>query len=101
MTITVVSGRQREGDLLGTSKKQGSERRPLLTTADLANLLGMSATAIYNMRSRGGGPKWIRIDARSVRYRPEDVDAWLEQCAATAEQVEAGRQAQREASPAA
>jgi len=34
------------------------------------------------MRHRGGGPRWIRIDARSVRYRPEDVEAWLEERAA-------------------
>jgi len=55
-----------------------------LTTADLAELLGMTRTAVYNMRHRGGGPRSIRIDARSVRYRPEDVEAWLEERAAAA-----------------
>jgi predicted DNA-binding transcriptional regulator AlpA len=78
-----VSSRRQEVSL--ATSKQGSERtqpRRLLTTGDLAELLGMTRTAIYNMRSRGGGPRWIRIEARSVRYRPEDVEAWLEECAA-------------------
>jgi excisionase family DNA binding protein len=73
---------------LATSNRQAAERprgqRRLLTTADLAELLGMTRTAIYNMRHRGGGPRWIRIDKRSVRYRPEDVDAWLEERVAAA-----------------
>jgi len=71
---------------LATSNRQASERprgqRRLLTTADLGEVLGMTRTAIYNMRHRGDGPRWIRIDARSVRYRPEDVEAWLEERAA-------------------
>jgi predicted DNA-binding transcriptional regulator AlpA len=71
---------------LTTSKRQAPERpreqRRLLTTTDLAELLSTTPNAIYNMRHRGGGPRWIRIDKRSVRYRPEDVDAWLEECAA-------------------
>jgi len=36
------------------------------------------------MRHRGEGPKWVRLDSRSVRYRPEDVEAWLEERAAVA-----------------
>ncbi len=73
---------------MATSNRQASERprgqRRLLTTADLAELLGMTRTAVYNMRHRGGGPRSIRIDARSVHYRPEDVEAWLEERAAAA-----------------
>jgi predicted DNA-binding transcriptional regulator AlpA len=77
---------------LTTSKRQAPERpreqRRLLTTTDLAELLSTTPNAIYNMRHRGGGPRWIRIDKRSVRYRPEDVDAWLEErVAATASQA--------------
>ncbi len=75
---------------MATSKRKASEQaperprgqQPLLTTADLGEVLGMTRTAIYNMRHRGDGPRWIRIDARSVRYRPEDVEAWLEERAA-------------------
>jgi predicted DNA-binding transcriptional regulator AlpA len=44
--------------------------------------LNKTPNALYSMRHRGEGPRWIQIDKRTVRYRPEDVDAWLEECAA-------------------
>jgi excisionase family DNA binding protein len=72
-------------------QKQGTERaqrRQLLTTDDLAELLNLSRHAVYQMRHRNEGPRFIRLDTRSVRYRPEDVDAWLEErAAATAQQA--------------
>jgi predicted DNA-binding transcriptional regulator AlpA len=81
-------GARREEVSLTTSKRQAPERpreqRRLLTTTDLAELLSTTPNAIYSMRHRGGGPKWIRINQSSVRYRPEDVEAWLEECAAAA-----------------
>lgn len=39
--------------------------------------MGWSVNAIYMRRYRGGSlPPEIRI-GNTVRYRPEDVDAWL------------------------
>jgi predicted DNA-binding transcriptional regulator AlpA len=77
---------------LATSKRRASkqprEQRRLLTTAELAELLNTTTNAIYSMRYRGDGPKWIRTTQTSVRYRPEDVEAWLEErAAATASQA--------------
>ncbi len=59
-------------------------QRRLLTVAELAGLLSMTPNALYSMRYRGEGPKWVRTSKRTVRYRPEDVDAWLEERAAAA-----------------
>jgi excisionase family DNA binding protein len=76
---------------VAAKQRQSPERaqhRQLLTTEDLAELLKVSRHAVYQMRHRSEGPRWIRLDSRSVRYRPEDVEAWLEErAAATAAQA--------------
>lgn len=52
-------------------------RRRLLTAEELARYLGVSLHAVYAWSSRGVGPKVLRVGAR-LRYRPEDVEAWLD-----------------------
>ena len=49
---------------------------PLWTTKQLADYLGISAAAVRMMRSRGKGPRFIH--GGRVKYRPEDVRAWLD-----------------------
>ena len=34
---------------------------------------------LSDMRARGQGPRFMRLSARTVRYRPEDVIAYEEQ----------------------
>ena len=48
----------------------------LLRTPDVAKMLGVSITKLEHMRSDGLGPNWIRV-GRSVRYRPDDLQAYL------------------------
>ncbi len=48
----------------------------LLRTPDVAKMLGVSITKLEHMRSDGRGPNWIRV-GRSVRYRPDDLQAYL------------------------
>ena len=43
----------------------------------LAQTLGIPLRTIYNWRSRGEGPRAFKI-GRHVRYRPTDVEDWLE-----------------------
>lgn len=50
--------------------------RLLLTEAEAAKLLGFTPRFLQVRRYRGGGPKFVRISARAVRYRPEDLRAW-------------------------
>jgi hypothetical protein len=50
--------------------------QPLLTQDELAELLKLSVRTVERLRVTGAGPKFLRI-RHSVRYRPEDAQAWL------------------------
>ncbi|WP_423717164.1 helix-turn-helix transcriptional regulator [Actinomycetospora cinnamomea] len=50
---------------------------PLLTEREVARRLAVSLDTVRRLRSRGSGPRAVRVGARAVRYRPQDVDAWL------------------------
>lgn len=60
----------------------------LVAPATLAERLGTTERSLSEWRIKGRGPKFIRV-GRSVRYRPEAVDAWLlsQEYASTSEEV--------------
>lgn len=43
-----------------------------------AELLGVSRRTLQGWRWRGGGPPFVRIGARAVRYDPAEVRAWVD-----------------------
>jgi len=52
----------------------------LLTTEDVAEILGLTLGVVRRMRQRGTGPKHVKIGrARQspVRYEPAQVEAWI------------------------
>jgi len=49
----------------------------LLTIGQLADLLQVPVGTLYQWRHRRYGPPGRRV-GRHVRYRPEDVKAWLD-----------------------
>lgn len=49
-----------------------------LSVKDLAAELGVPLKTVYNWRYRGYGPPSANF-GQHVRYRREDVDAWIEQ----------------------
>jgi len=49
----------------------------MITRRQLAEYLGMTEPALSMMVNRRQGPKFIRL-GRSIRYRREDVLAWLD-----------------------
>ncbi len=49
----------------------------LLNEHDIARLTGLSVASVRRWRLFRQGPKYLKIGS-SVRYRPEDVTAWLE-----------------------
>ncbi|WP_368344807.1 helix-turn-helix transcriptional regulator [Pelagovum sp. HNIBRBA483] len=51
----------------------------LLNEADAADILCYSVRALQNWRYRGGGPRFVKVSARSVRYRYSDLIAWIEE----------------------
>lgn len=54
-----------------------AERRKLMSPEELAEYLGVTLHCVYAWSSRGGGPRVLRVGAR-LRYRPADVEAWLD-----------------------
>ena len=48
----------------------------LWTIQDVAHYLGVPVQTLYQWRSRGYGPKGVRI-GRHVRYRADDVRSWV------------------------
>lgn len=52
----------------------------MLTTKEAASVLGLTEKTLVNWRGRGGGPRWIKVGLRAVRYRRDDVTAFLVAC---------------------
>lgn len=50
----------------------------LLTIRDVADYLGVPVNTLYQWRTKGYGPEGRRI-GKYVRYRPQDVETWVEQ----------------------
>jgi predicted DNA-binding transcriptional regulator AlpA len=50
---------------------------PLLTDRDVARRLSVSVATVQRLRASGRGPRALRVGARAVRYRPEDLDVGL------------------------
>lgn len=51
----------------------------LLNEHEAAEFLSYTTRALQNWRVRGGGPNYIKVSARSIRYRRRDLIAWAEE----------------------
>ena len=49
----------------------------LLTPPEAARIFNLSERALENWRHRGGGPKFVRVSGRCIRYRRGDLLAWI------------------------
>ncbi|MYW97181.1 helix-turn-helix domain-containing protein [Amycolatopsis rubida] len=49
----------------------------LMTIEDLSEHLGVPVNTLYKWRTKGYGPTGRRV-GKYVRYRPADVEAWIE-----------------------
>ena len=50
----------------------------LLTERQASALLGVTIRCLQAWRYRGGGPRFIKISNRCVRYRPSDLQQFIE-----------------------
>ena len=50
----------------------------LINEKDAGDFLGLSDRAMQKMRQTGGGPRYIHISSRCLRYRRIDLRAWAE-----------------------
>ncbi len=48
----------------------------LLTEAEAADRIGFTPRFLQERRFRGGGPPFVKVSARAIRYRPEDLKEW-------------------------
>jgi hypothetical protein len=53
-----------------------TKREPLVPPTDVAKHIGVPAKTLAQWRYLGQGPRFIKI-GRHVRYRWQDVEAWL------------------------
>jgi excisionase family DNA binding protein len=60
-------------------------RPRLWTPEELAEYLGVTLHCVYAWSSKGGGPRVLRVGAR-LRYRPADVDEWLDRVTSNGEE---------------
>ena len=51
----------------------------LLNERQAAAFLGCTGRFLQQRRRVGDGPLFVRISSRCVRYRPTDLEAWIEQ----------------------
>lgn len=67
------------GDGNGTDSQRETHGDPagLLTTREAAERLGIGRQTLERWRAAGGGPSFVRLGRRSVRYRREDVDDFV------------------------
>lgn len=49
----------------------------LLSTMDAAKLLKCHPTTVKRWRRDKTGPRYVRL-GRLIRYRPEDIDTWID-----------------------
>lgn len=54
-----------------------NDRRPMLTVTEVAAYLQVPEATVYRWNTRGTGPRPWKV-GRHVRYRWDDIDAWVE-----------------------
>lgn len=52
-------------------------RDTLMSAQDIAEKLGVSLRTVYRWKADGDLPPALRV-GRHLRYRPDDIDEWLE-----------------------
>ncbi len=50
----------------------------LVDEQEAARMLGYTVRTLRNWRFKGRGPRFVRVNARSIRYRIQDLEAWIE-----------------------
>ena len=48
-----------------------------VTTAEASRITGISVCTLHTWRSRGGGPPFLKLGGRSVRYQRRALFKWM------------------------
>jgi predicted DNA-binding transcriptional regulator AlpA len=83
---------RRAADLAAQLLTGTADPDQLLDTKQTAKLLGLSDQWVEIGRHRGYGPRYIKLSSRRIRYRRQDIIAWLDERAhaSTSEYASAG-----------
>lgn len=77
-------GRQRRDDQRETSPREptfgGADASPtqLMTRAEVERLVGLTCSSIYRAMRAGTFPEPLRINAGVVRWRANEIQAWID-----------------------
>jgi predicted DNA-binding transcriptional regulator AlpA len=55
-----------------------NDSEPLLNEREVARRLGVSVATTRRWRMEGQGPRYVKVSKSAVRYRPEDLRAYLD-----------------------
>lgn len=50
----------------------------LVDERTIAKFLGLTVRTMQALRQRGGGPQYVRVSARCIRYRRAEVKSWAD-----------------------
>lgn len=56
----------------------------LLTTEQAGARFGIEPTLLARIRREGNGPPFVRLGGRTIKYRAQDVRAWIDNLASDA-----------------
>jgi excisionase family DNA binding protein len=79
MTVTGEKGRP-EGPAnkaKGDTSRAQTALEPLLTARDLAPLLGVGVSTLYEWQRKGLIP-YIKLPGHGIRFRASDLQTWIE-----------------------
>jgi predicted DNA-binding transcriptional regulator AlpA len=64
--------------MMYSSSETDTNQDKLITEREAARFLGYTHRAMQNWRHRGGGPAFVKVSARSIRYRMRDLIDWID-----------------------
>ena len=63
---------------MSKSNKSPASPDALMSEDQAAGFLAVSPRTLRNWRTRGSGPKYVKVSARCIRYRMRDLAEWTE-----------------------
>lgn len=81
---------------MDSARTSESGHASYLSLAELAAQLKVSVQTIYDLRSKGRGPRGFRVGTQ-LRFRESEIDAWVERMELADEQRHAGGASARQA----